>query len=179
MKKLMIFLVALAGLLYAFSIVYAGILSLQQQTAINSFLVTAVVLIGGVLSTNLGAVLGATFTPPQPVVPKPGGLEGNKATAKVLPPPKFLRLRPSLRPSSSSSALEGINLEKTTDSAQKIQIIACWFYIISLVLALLFYIIGMIKNIPNEKMVLIPDLVKTLLGVLAGSVAVALGGRKD
>src|SRR5689334_19381973 len=131
-KPLIIFLIAFAGLIYAFAIGYAGYLSLKEQTTIEPLLVTAVTVIGGILSTNLGAVLGVTLTPPSP--PPSPTLQRQDADTQVSP--KFLGLRPSFQPGSAAQT------QNTTDTSQKFQIIACWVYVGSLMVALTFWIIA-------------------------------------
>lgn len=154
-KPLIILLVALAGLLFAYSIIIAGINTLNTTATIHSFFSNAVIIIAGILSTNFGAVLGVTLTPP-------------KAAAIVSG--KFLGLRPSIQ-----SNQQAVN-SNTTDTSQKFQIIACWVYAGGLLVATVFYLLAISKNIPDTKIVpLLPELSKTLVGVLFGALTVALG----
>jgi hypothetical protein len=153
-RTLLIVLVTLGGLLYAGTIVYAVVLTLSKETKIDALLLSAVTVIGGVLATNFGAVLGVTFTPPAPI-------------PAVLP--RFLGLRPSL-PS------PGTNGDAGTDAAQKLQIIACWVYVGGLVIAFTGWLIAKFNSVPETQMqTLLPELVRTLLGVIVGAITVALG----
>ncbi len=72
-KPLITFLLAIAGLLFIYSIIQAGNKSITDNNSIksieefSSFLSSSVIIIGGVLSTNLGAVLGVTLSPPHAI----------------------------------------------------------------------------------------------------------------
>ncbi len=68
----------------------------------------------------------------------------------------------------------------TTDNNQKLQIIACWLYVIGLVTATVFMLIASSHGKKDTDMVpLITELSKTLLGVLAGALTVALGRNQS
>lgn len=146
----------LAGLLYVFSVTWAGIASLIGKAADFQPLFTqAIVIIGAVLSTNLGAVLGVTFTPPG------AGAKG------AVPSPQYLKLKSTFRASKAATIANHV------DGTQKLQIIACWVYIVSLVVAL-----GCVISISFTKGIPVPileDLSKTLVGVMCGVGAVKLG----
>lgn len=169
-RPLIVFLVALAGLLYTFSIGFAGYLSIwSDKNKMDPLLISAVIVIGGVLSTNLGAVLGSTLTPPANPA---GSTTASGPTSDTNPHshPTYLALRSSFQPDPQAAAMN------TVDTSQKVQIIACWLYVASLVVALLFWIIAKIKGIADTALVqLLPELVKTLFGIMVGSMTVALG----
>lgn len=155
LRPLIILLVTLAGLIFAYAIIQAGINSLRSVQAFPDFLSNAVVIIAGVLSTNFGSVLGITLVPPKGGAPEPA---------------KFLGLRPTIQSGKKASNAN------TTDGTQKLQIIASWVYVGGLTVATIFYIIAISKNIPNAGIVpLLPELSKTLIGVLFGALTVALG----
>lgn len=155
LRPLIILLVTISGLLFAYSIIQAGINSLNSKPAFPDFLYNAVIIIAGILSTNFGSVLGITLTPPKGAVPHAA---------------KFLGLRPTLQ------STEQTIHSKTTDTPQKLQVIACWVYVGGLLLATVFYLIAISKNIPDADMVpLLSQLSKTLIGVLFGAMTVALG----
>jgi hypothetical protein len=159
-KPLVVFIIALAGLVYGFTIIYAVVLTLMKsKSALDPLLVSAATVIGGVLSTNLGAVLGVTFTPPQLRTPQSS--------------PPFLGLRPSLQNAATSP--------NTTapDASQKFQIIACWVYVGGLVIAFVGWVIAKIQSIPDAQIQgLLPEMVKILLGVMVGALTVALGRQQ-
>lgn len=154
LKPLVIFLLLLAGLLYVFSIVWAGITAYQQKV-LDAVFQTPVVIIGGMLSTNLGAVLGITVKP----------VDGKN------PSPTFLRLRSSVQPTRSAAIVGRM------DQNQKFQIIACWVYILSLVIASVFLLVVYVKYDKNS-VPLLEEQAKTLFGILAGILMVVLGGTK-
>ena len=155
-KPLIVGLVVLAGLFYMFAIIQAGIISIKGSGTFNDFFGNAVTVIGGVLATNLGAVLGISISPPTK--------DGLK-TENLQQPKSFLRLR------SSINEADGGN----PTGNQKMQILACYFYVISLVIALAFWLIALGKH--HEIIPLLPELSKTLLGVIVGALTVSLGRR--
>jgi hypothetical protein len=156
-RPLIILLVALAGLLFLSAIVLAGVYTLNNIKNFPAFFSNAVVVIGGILSTNLGAVLGVTLVPPQ-------------AQNRTI---KFLGLRSTIQHNSVAAAT---STTVPPTASQKFQIIACWVYVVGLLIAAVFYFIAISKPIPDNDMVnLIPSLSKTLLGVIVGAITVALG----
>ena len=65
-KPLLFALVTLAALFFAYVIIQTGLIStggIQQLP--NDYMINTATIIGGVLATNLGAVLGITIAPPQ------------------------------------------------------------------------------------------------------------------
>ena len=159
-RFLIILLISLAGLLYAFVIVYAIVLTLgKPHGSLDPVLTNAVTVIGGVLSTNLGAVLGVTFTP--------------RALRTSQIPGRFLGLRPSLQNAADEDPSQ-------PGAGQRIQIIACWVYVGGLLIALIGWIIAKIQHVPEAQIqVLLPEMVNTLLGVIVGALTVALGRNQQ
>jgi hypothetical protein len=154
-RPLIILLVALAGLLFLYSIVVAGVDTIHDKEQLDPFFSNAVVVIGGILSTNLGAVLGITLVPPQ-------------AQNRTI---KFLGLRSTIQHNSAAVATTA-----PPAASQKFQIIACWVYVVGLLIAAIFFFIAIKKGISEPDMnSLIPSLSKTLLGVIVGAITVALG----
>ena len=152
-KPLIILLVVLAGILFIYVISLAGIHSLQNDNSIHDFLSNSVIILGGVLSTNFGAVLGITLSPP--------------AAIPATTPAPYLGLRPTVQSNKPGTA---------PDNNQKFQVIACWVYVGGLLLAATFYLIAITKGIADANQVpLIAELSKTLIGVLFGALTVALG----
>jgi hypothetical protein len=170
-KPLLTGLVFLAGLFYMGSIINAGIISLSGEGSLNPLFSNAIIVIGGILSTNLGAVLGYTFTPPA------------KAAKASLPKP-FIGLRSTVknesttpRPGPMGPGNEPESTDQGNSPNQKAQVFACYFYIISLVIALVFYMIASGKGGTPQSV--IEELSKTLLGVLVGGLTVSLMGKQS
>lgn len=154
LRPLMTLLVLLAGSLYVFAIVWAGIISIQGGGTLNSLMSQLAVVIGGILSTNFGAVLGITLTAPKEAVK-----------------PSFLGLKPTIeKPDKDVSS-------SNTDANQKSQIIACWVYVISLVVACGFWIATHVMGRSESALPLLSELTQTLIGVLAGVMVVQLGTK--
>jgi hypothetical protein len=155
-RTLIVAIVVLTGLLYTFTIVYTIILTFTEIKVLDPLLGSTVTVIGGVLSTNLGAVLGVTLTPP---------------LRDLKPLPTFLGLRSSI----------GLNTQRLTgttqaETGQKLQIIACWVYVISLTLAFAGWIIAKLSGIRDAQIQpLLSELAKTLLGIMVGALTLALG----
>jgi hypothetical protein len=149
-KTIVVILASLAGLIYTLAVIWVGYASYRAQV-ITEFFTYPIFIIGGVLSTNLGAVLGVTLTPP-----------GGERTET------FLTMRSTLGPS-KAAALTG-----TPDQGQKIQILACWLYIGSLIIAAAFLIAIKIRP-ENDSAPLLEELGKTLIGVAAGALMVGVG----
>ncbi len=163
-KPLLLGLVFLAGLFYLIAIINAGILSVQGKESLNTLFSSAIIVIGGILSTNLGAVIGYSFTPP------------NNAARATLPKP-FLGLRPTVHtkqpaPVPGGTSTTASNADNSPN--QKAQIFACYFYVISLVIALVFYFLASSKGKPLP---VLEELSKTFLGVLVGALTVSLVTR--
>jgi hypothetical protein len=157
-KLLLTLLVMLAGFLYLFSIGFTGYQSLWGKLTPDSFFANAVTVIGGILSTNLGAVLGITLTPP--------------ATTVTNVRPAFMGLRPSIpRPADTDPAAAAPQATPT----QKFQVIACWVYVGGLLIAFLCFLIGALRTPPLSAAPLIQELVKTLMGVFVGAITVMMG----
>ncbi len=155
LKNLVTFLVFLAAAFYMGSIIAAGIISYNGGRTIDPILSFATSVIGGVLATNLGAVLGITVT-------------RHRKLLTASDPAKFLGLMPTFQKDHAN--------HQQISSNQKLQIIACYFYIISLALALVFYYIAIVTNDHHpEPLPVLADLSKTLIGVLAGALILALG----
>jgi len=168
-KLLITLLVMLAGFLYLFSIGFTGYQSLwikvppeyYSSNPSYSFFSNAVTVIGGILSTNLGAVLGITLTPP--------------ATTVTNIRPKFMGLRPSIpRPGDPAPTVPTAPVPGAS-SAQKFQVIACWVYVAGLLIAFICFLIGALRTPPASAAPLIQELVKTLMGVFVGAITVMLG----
>ena len=136
--NLILVLVALAGLLFIVGIVVAGYCSLRNKPEnMPEFLAQATTVIGGTLSTNLGAVLGLSVA--QSTNPSP-------ALAEVMAAP-----------------------------ANTLQVGAAWLYVGGLIIALVLWGVNRFSNQPQKVVSTLPDLTKTLLGVVVGAMAVALG----
>jgi hypothetical protein len=166
-KPLLIGLVFLAGVFYLYAIVNAGILSLQGKGELQQLLSSGIIVIGGILSTNLGAVVGYSFKPP-----------GGAARASI--PKPFLGLRSTVNSNKNvgmpppGAANAGNIPEAENTSNQKAQIFACYFYVVSLVIAIIFYFIASSKGNPLP---VLEELSKTFLGVLVGALTVSLAAR--
>ena len=111
-KPLIVGLIVLAGIFYLYAIMQAGIISLKGSGTFNDFFGNAVTVIGGILSTNLGAVLGITLSPPNP--------SGQNFKSLQLPK-SFLNLRSTINEAST------VGNNPTTTTNQKMQILACYF----------------------------------------------------
>jgi hypothetical protein len=161
-KPLIVGLVVLAGAFYLYAIIQAGIISLKGSGTLNDFFGTAVAIIGGTLSTNLGAVLGITLSPP----PNPS-MKGIIRQQPV----SFLKLHSTI-----NEAPAGSNNPQPSPN-QKMQIIACYFYVISLLIAFIFWMVALSKGSDAKIVPLLPELSKTLLGVIVGALTVMLGKK--
>jgi hypothetical protein len=150
-KSLITLLVFLGGLLYLLVILWTGIISFRGSVKPDPFFVSVVVVIGGVLSTNMGAVLGVTLTPPS---------APNRQ-------PSFMGLRPSLKP-----ATQTIAAGDEPTQTQKFQVLACWVYVIGLLIAFVCWCTLLIMSKGNQAAPLLPELSKTLMGVIVGAFAV-------
>jgi hypothetical protein len=134
---LVLVLVALAALLFLGGIVSAGYWSLKSQPDnMPAFLAQATTVIGGTLSTNLGAVLGLAV---------------------------------------AQSARGMVSLPSVPALARPLQIGAAWVYVGGLLLALAFWAWNKFSTEPDKVVSTLPDLTKTLLGVVVGVLAIALG----
>jgi len=135
---LLMILVGLAALGFMGGIVAAGIFTIRETPGtFPSFASEAVTAIGGVLATNLGAVLGLTFA----------SIPGKRA---------------ALRP------WNGL----TTESLQKI---AAYLYVVGLVTAAVFWGVKGFSDETTKVVSTLPELTRTLLGVIVGALAVAVG----
>jgi len=159
LKPLIIFLVLLGGVFYLYAIIEAGIISIEGAGKFDEFLNSAAITIGGILSTNLGAVLGITLSPPKPPA-------GNFIFQQ---PKTFLKLRSSINDKNPK--------DDEPTPVQKMQIIACYFYVISLLTALVLWRVALVKNPDGDIVQLLPQLSWTLLGVIAGALTVFLGRK--
>lgn len=159
-KLLVILLASLAGLLYISSIINAIAATFSRDVKLIGFLSEAATVIGGVLATNLGAVLGVTFTQPT-----------NKPLIAFEGTPMVMGLRPSIQ--SKKQRATGV-----ANSAQNLQVIACWVYVFCLLAALVVWLIAQFTGVPEGQIVpLLPEMAKTLLGVIVGALTVVLGGK--
>ena len=161
-KPLIFLLILLAAGLFTYGIFLAGINSLKGVHEIPSFFSNAVIVISGVLSTNFGAVLGISLKPPQ-----------------LAPAASFMGLRPTglsaKGPSNSQASVAGNINPIEPDLSQKLQVIACWIYILGLLAGTVFYIIALANGQKDEDIVpLITEISKTLMGVIVGVLGVAL-----
>lgn len=136
---LLLTLVAVAGLLFIGGIIAAGVLSLRNKpAAMPAFPAQAITVIGGILSTNLGAILGLSVA--------------------------------------ENVGLSAINAEPWYAlTSENLQIGAAYLYIGGLLLAFLFWLLNRFSDKPDQVVSTLPELTKTLLGVLVGALAVALG----
>lgn len=157
-KPLITGLIVLAGVFYLFAIIKAGIVSVKGTGEFNEYFGHIVTVIGGVLSTNFGAVLGVTLSPPGD--PTREGLLRQQRKP-------FLQLHSSINE----------NDDGQPTGNQKMQILACYFYVVSLVVALIFWLVAMSKDHDNKIISVLPELAKTLLGVFVGALTVGLGRK--
>lgn len=158
-KSLIALLLVLATGFYLYGIIQGGHNSIKKLGDLNLEYWTAIVIaIGSTLATNLGAVLGFTVKP----LPRPA----NAA-------PAFLFLRSSLAPQKNAP----FNQTPPVTVPQKIQIIACWFYVLSLVLAFVLWQIALSNGAKPDTEIakMLPQLSYTLAGVIMGGATVALG----
>jgi hypothetical protein len=160
-KSLIALLLVLAIGIYLYAIIEAGRSSIENIdiTKFNAFWVFIATSIGTTLATNLGAVLGITINPP----PVP-----DRA-------PAFLFLRSSFTAPRKNMLL---NASPAPTGTQKIQIIACWFYVFSLILALVLWLIASDRKSEN----IVPSLEHlsySLIGVLGGGLTVALSRQPE
>jgi hypothetical protein len=159
LKYLMAFLAMLGAGVYLYGIIEAGLISLAKSGKLNDLWVTAISIIGGVLATNFGAVLGISFSTP----PITNGFAAER----------FMLFR---WPGPASSGNKPMSSNNTGTGPKKIQIIASWIYILSLLCAVVFWIIASSKNSSNIQGV-ITQLFHTLIGVAAGALTVILGNN--
>jgi hypothetical protein len=146
-ELLLLLLLGVVGLLFLGGIVAAGILSFKSKPGkMPQFLAHAITTIGSVLATNLGAVLGLNL------VEAPG-----LASTKGL---YDLNQIPSL---------------PQAPSTPELQVLAAWVYVIGLIVAFVMWAIKWFPTKPEEVVNTLPELSKTLLGVLVGALVVALG----
>ena len=149
-KPLLFSLVIIATLFFLFAIILTGIISIGKiGEKPNDFLINIATIISGVLATNLGAVLGFTVNPPQ-----------QNATGRFHP--KTMGFRPSVSG----------NNQDTANAAQKLQVIAAYFYVGSLFLAAIFWFIAKDSSTLVQ---FIFNLTNTLAGVIIGALTVSLG----
>lgn len=154
-KPLIALLLILGSAFYLYGIIQAGLHSIGKSGSLDDYWTTIVTVIGGTLATNFGAVLGVTINPP----PMPANA------------PAFLFLRSTLTPPQKNVPF---NNTPSVTGPEKVQIIACWFYVFSLVLAfVLWQIAGGNAAAGVEKV--LPQLSYTLAGVLVGGLTVGLG----
>jgi len=154
-KSLIALLLVLAVGFYLYGIIQAGRYSIGSLGTLDNYWTTIVTVIGGTLATNFGAVLGVTINPP----PMPA------------PAPAFLFLRSTFTTPQKNIPASG---DTTGTGPQKIQIIACWFYVFSLVLAFVLWQIARGNGSTHIEDAL-PQLSYTLAGVLVGGMTVGLG----
>lgn len=163
-KALVFILIALAALLFMYSIVNAGLLTMHGQKDQLPFFANAAIVIAGVLSTNFGAVVGVSVVAP----------------TAAIQPKRFLGLKPTVigsgtgtQPAALANAAAVNPLPPNV--SQMLQIIACWIYIMGLLTGFVFYLVAMSKGQKDDAIVpLITELSKTLLGVIVGVLGVAL-----
>ena len=156
-KPLLTFLMLISGILYLGGIMTAGIVSIQGGSEIPNILLTAITIIGGILATNLGAVVGISYAIP--------AAKTNLSNIH----PRYLGLRPTT--TAQKSRLPSPT--QTASTNQKFQILACYFYVAALIIAAIFWIIIELQDKKNPVPVL-EELAKTLLGVIAGALSVSL-----
>ncbi len=136
---LFLIFVIFGAALFLGGIVWAGIVSLRNQPeTMPQFLLQSTTIIGGVLATNLGSVLGLAVASEQ------GG---------------------GLITTSSLSAT----------SIHNLQVGAAWLYAAGLFLAFGFWVANKFSTAPEKVVSTLPELSKTLLGVVVGALAVVLG----
>ena len=139
--------------LFAYGIGQACILSWSPNNSsydMASFLTSSVTSIAAILSTNLGAVLGITFSTP----------DSNS---------RFKR--------NESENWNPISFFKDPNQTN-IQIIACYVYILSLIVAGIVWAHRDFITETNKIVPLIPDLTKSLLGVIVGVLAISLNTKE-
>ena len=147
-ETLISLLVILASAGFAAGIGAAGYYTLKKRPAdMPRFLVQLVTTIGGVLATNLGAVIGFSFKIPP---------ELNAALAHPLSISAWL---------GSSAVPVGTQL----------QLMAAGLYVIGLLVAVMLWGVAHFSDDPAVVVPTLPELSRTLLGVMVGALAVALG----
>ena len=151
-KILILFLVALSGISFIGGILAAGYYSNWAPGApipekMPSFLTNLVITVGGVLGTNFGAVVGLSMSKSQ-------------AFTEV----SFFQ--PFGVQKNESVKIKG---------NERLQVIAAWGYVIGLVMAVIFWLGTNFSEEPGTVVLLLPELSKTLIGVIVGALAVALG----
>jgi len=158
-KTIIYLLSALAGTAFLAGILYAGYYTLWVEQApkpdnMPDFLLWSVTVIGGVLATNFGAVLGISLTP---------------ETLRFNDVKVFQALKRNANTSVSSSS----------SSIDRIQKIAVYVYLLGLLLALLFFVLNGFQEDAEKSVLLLPELSKTLIGAAVGALAVALGSADN
>ena len=142
-KYMLCFLILTGYLAYIYGVFKACVVSWPADSTdykMAAFLSFAVTGIAGVLSTNLGAVLGLTVT--------------NK--------------------NSRFNNRDAFLLKKLLTDPTAAQILACYLFILSLAAAAVVWGHRDFTEDPDKIVPLIPQMTKTLLGVIVGAVAVSL-----
>lgn len=129
-------LVLVAALFYLYGIIRASYVSISGNGAMDDFLANVVTVIGGVLATNLGAVLGYDI----------------------------------------SGGSKDISLMFDSTTAGNFRAAAAYFYVFCLIIAIVCWFIAKQKQ-STTIVPLLPELSKTLLGVIVGALTVALGNN--
>ena len=139
------FLIGIACLAFAYGIFLAARISWPDKPDVKAmpvFLSNVVTSIATILATNLGAVIGVSFSDP------------NSAFAR----------------SSNWNPLRYFS----QDSPTVFQTTACYLYVLGLVAAAIVWAHKGFTDDVNQVVALIPDLTKSLLGVIIGALAIAL-----
>ena len=158
MKTLIYALWAIGGLAFFGGIVYAGyctlwILDAPQPSKMPPYLSWAVTIIGGVLATNFGAVLGISLSPD---IDKFGDVA------------MFKPLQSSNKPESSQET-----------KLEKVQILAAYAYFIGMILAVIMFVLSGLEEDPTKVVSILPELSKTLIGAAVGALAVSTGVKSS
>ncbi len=147
---LIVLLVVLAGLGFVLGIAEAGYYTAKRTpAAMPRFLAQVVTTVGAVLATNLGAVLGLSVADVQ-------------SASTGLPLARAFAL-------SSWLAAPGVPV------GTQVQIAAAWIYVIGLIAAAFLWGLRGFSDNPAVVVPTLPELSRTLLGVIVGALAVALG----
>jgi hypothetical protein len=148
LRPLVIVLLALGALFYLAGILWAGVLSLQSNTVpeLPEVVTYVITTIGGVLATNFGAVFGISVVP-----------NGGKKAEQ-------LNMFSLLAPPASRTKVD------------KLQIIAAYLYIVSLLLALIFWLVD---GLSDTSAPVLSTMTFTLIGVIGGLGAVVLGAQSE
>lgn len=158
MKNFLLYaLWSIAGITFTGSIIYAAYVTIwidghPKPEIMPEFLSWAASVIGGVLATNFGAVLGLSLSP---------DTEKFSDVAMFKP----LQKNPTIEPRSTISRVE------------KVQIAAAYVYFTGMVLAAVFFAFNNFEDNPSETVILLPELSKTLIGAAVGALAVAFGNE--